>query len=309
MATVAKSFKLIDIEESNDQGTHTATVEWELVVEISASYADMIPTAVAIAINTTFPGTLPGIGAQFPGFPLTTCRGLSCKRKDGGVYSFIAKYSNENSNKDDDEAGNDPNPLNDRPVILPTAGMRERALSKDRDGKAILNTAGDPISQSIEDNTIGLSVTVNVEADDNIEALAVSLRNTTNDSPIQIGRWFIDTNMARFILPDGWLSTPKERNDIVYYEFKYEIHIDEIDRHYGYPLNAGFRELKEIAAVDTPVTILLKDGSEPSDPVPLDINGHRIEHPDPDNAIYVEVKKYFEADYTVLKGVSAWAGP
>ena len=66
------------------------------------------------------------------------------------------------------------------------------------------------------------------------------------------------------------------------------------------PLDAGFRELLN----GEQKRIVGKDGSEPDDPVPLNADGTKIDTPTPDNVRYLEVKKYGEADYSILPGVN-----
>ena len=207
----------------------------------------------------------------------------------------------------------DENPINDLPIIKPVGGMRERAITKDRNDEAILNKAGDPVIQSVEDNTINIAVTCNVAVDSGVESLVVALRNCVNAAPIRCGRWYIGTNMARVIFESGFLSEVKRRNDTEYLEFSFLLSIDERDLHKGTPLNAGFRQRVAIPAT-SPVeyaqeTILSKDGSEPGEPVPLTSLGAVLEDPQPDTVLYLEIEKYQEGDFTQLPGVFAWAGP
>ncbi len=84
--------------------------------------------------------------------------------------------------------------------------------------------------------------------------------------------------------------------------------LDEHDSHYGYPLDAGFRQLYPTddgqgGFIYKPGTITEDDGSEPSEPVPLDA-GVKIDEPTPENVGYIEVKKYPTASYASLPGVS-----
>ena len=288
---------LIDANASREKGVFKATVKWRLSVDFSsASLIDLLPDRVAFLFNTV----LPLEGDPYPGVPLATCRGVKCNH-DGinGVYIYEAKFSDENSSES--EPGTDKNPLDDRAIVKPTAGMQSRAITKDREGEAILNSAGDPIAQSMDDNTIGLRITANIAY---VPPWVGALRNTCNSGPISVRGLPIAPEAARFVLPDGWLSDEKNRNDISYFEFTYELLIDEKDKHYGYPLDAGFRKLVFDANWnDVPVTITNKDGSEVTEPVPLDGSGEVLENPQPDTVKYQEVKKYPTADYSFLPGI------
>jgi hypothetical protein len=308
--------------EAKKKGVFTATIEWTLEVTISETLADMAPSIVAGQFSLPVEGT--AYAAYNPLFPYATCRGVSCDQIEGGVFLYKTEWSDENA-KDSTEATNE-DPLNDLPIIKPVGGMRERAITKNRDDEAILNKAGDPVIQSIEDNTINIAVTCNVAVDSGVEELVVSLRNRVNEAPIQVGRWFIDTNMARVIFESGFLSEVKRRNDNEYLEFSFLISVDERDLHKGTPLNAGFRQKVWTTSSGTPIaptsdpdpdggdvytveTILAADGSEPSEPVPLDDFGREIVNPQPDDVLYLDTEKYQEGDFTLLPGVVAWAGP
>lgn len=322
MPVTAKSYTLTKWSEAKKKGVFTAILEWELEVTISATIVDMAPSVVAAQFPfLPFEGT--AYGGFNPLYPRATCRGASCDQIMGGVYSYKTEWSDENSKND--QQATDENPINDLPIIKPVGGMRERAITKDRDDEAILNKAGDPVIQSIEDNTINIAVTCNVGVDSGVEALVVALRNRVNDAPIRVGRWYIDTNMARVIFESGFLSEVKRRNETEYLEFSFLISVDERDYHRGTSLNAGFRQKVWTTSGGTPIapasdpnplsdiytveTILSDDGSEPSEPVPLDDFGREIVRPQPDEVLYLDTDKYQEGDFTQLPGVFAWAGP
>ena len=306
MPATAINHEVTDWTESRKLGVFTAKMTWTLHVTISATAADMAPSQIA-GLFAELPVEGSGYSTYNALWPLASCRSVDCQRVEGGIYTYTAEFSDEFSK--DNEKATDEDPLNDLPVIKPVGGMRERALEKDRNDEAILNGAGDPIAQSVEDNTIGLSVTVNVALTDDVEALVLAMRNKVNVAPIQCGRWYIGTNMARVIFPSNFLSEIKRRNEIEYQEFSYELLIDERDRHFGTPLNAGFRKRVSLAHPELKERILDADGSQPSEPVPLDGNGLVIEDPTPSTVEYLEVGKYQEADFTLLPGITAWSPP
>jgi hypothetical protein len=163
----------------------------------------------------------------------------------------------------------------------------------------------------VEDNTINLSVEVNVPADGSTEMLVLSLRNRVNDAPIKVGNWYVGTNMARVTFGSNFLSEVKRRNDVEYHVFTYELQIDERDKHNGTPLNAGFRQKVEVPGSDpleyVKERILESDGSEPSEAVPLNDDGTKMDDPQPDTVIFLDVEKYEEGDFTTLPGVEAWS--
>lgn len=308
MAATAISSNVTHWVESRNKGVFTAQMDWTLQVTISNTAADMAPSVIA----GLFAG-LPVEGTPYSSYnaswPLVTCRGVTCEKDEGGIYFYKTEWSDENTK--DNEAATDTNPLNDLPIVKPIGGTRERAITRDRNDEVILNAAGDPIAQTIEDNTIGISVTANVAVDSGIEAIVLGLRNRVNDGLIQVGNWQIGKNMARVMFGSGFLSEVKRRNDTEYFEFNYELIIDERDLHRGTPLNAGFRQKIEVDPIGFPgvyqiKTILADDGSEPSEPVPLNTDGTKMDNPQPDTVIYLDVEKYEEGDFTDLPGVSVW---
>lgn len=328
MPATALRYALTRWDEAKKKGVFTATMEWELSVTISNDVADMAPSKVAGLF-----AWLPIEGSLYVSYnslwPLVTCRGVSCVQIEGGVYRYSTEWSDENA-KDDGSGDSSPatneDPLLDLPIIKPVASSRDRAITRDRNNKIILNKAGDPVAQSVDDNTIGISVTANVPVDGNAEAVILALRNRVNDAPIQVGRWYADTNMVRVIFSSNPLSEVKRRNEIEYLEMSFELQIDERDKHNGTPLNAGFRQKVWTTSAGVPIAsnvdpnpgagdkftlerILDDDGSEPGEPVPLDDFGRKVANPTPDTAVYLDVEKYEEGDFTELPGVIAWAGP
>ena len=297
MAAYPEGFRLASAVSGRTKGVFTATVEWELKVSLSDDVVDMLPDRVAYLYRAY----LPLEGSPYPGQPLCTCRGVEASTGDeAGLYKFSAKYSDENSFESKDPATKE-NPLLDRPIIKPVASIESRVMTKDRDGKAILNSAGDPILQSREFNTMGFKVSANVSG---IPPGLGGLIDSCNAAPFTIRGFYVDSEEARFVLPSDWISDQLSRNGVEYYTLTFELLIDKQSRHYGYPLNAGFRELKEDELFNlVPTAITERDGSEPSEPVPLNEAGRRIENPTPENALYRETKKYYQADYSGLPGI------
>lgn len=314
MTIVAKEYALEKWEEGIQKGVFTVDMEWKLIVSLSTEIREMAPSYVATLFSW-----LPVEGTSYAPFnslaPYCSCRSVKCTLAEPGVYVYKTTWSDENSKTDSDDRqakATDENPLNDLPIIKPVGGMRERAITKDRNDEGILNKAGDPVIQTIEDNTINIAVTCNVAVDSGVETLVIALRNRLNAAPIRVGRWYIDTNMARVIFESNFLSEVKRRNEYEYLEFSFLLSVDERDLHKGVPLNAGFRKLV-VTSLDPfeeqLETILANDGSEPSQEVPLTDEGDVLENPKPDTVTYLEIEKYKEGDFTQLPGVYSWSGP
>lgn len=276
-----------------EDGVFTATIKWTLVVTVDeSSQLYMLPDVVAGLFWEYLPirGTI-----YHPGRPWVTCRTVKCEHVKGGQYTYTATYSDKNSTEE--EQGTNENPLLDRPIVKSIAGMQTKAIYKDRDGKAILNKANDPVVQTVENNTIGFKVEANVAF---VPTWILTYRNCTNNAPFTIGGLPVATDVARFVLESDYVEGPKSRNDITYLVFKYTLLFDEIDKHYGVPMNAGYNELVN----NEQVPIILPGGAEPNSPHPLTLEGARIENPTPENVNFLEIKKYPQADFSVLPGVN-----
>jgi hypothetical protein len=303
---------LINATDSVSEGVQTVTFTWKFQTTVSATLTDNLPHVVK---------TLSGLnlateGTAAPGLPLCTCRSTKLDRGDkNGIYVFTATYSDKavDNSADTPAAAVQLNPLNDPPVIVPTAGMKQRAVYLDRDGNGLLNSAKDPVIESMDDNTISFQIKANVPV--NMPVTVLDFLNTCNDAAIVVGGLTVTANAARFVLQSNFLSEPKTRNGHSYREFTFEIWIDERDKHYAVPLDAGFRERVELldtgdVSFDPPQfeqrKIVLDDGSEPSEPIPLS-EGLRITDPTPETVEYLEFKLYPEADYTTLPGITAVA--
>lgn len=288
-------WQIEDATATKTDGVFSATVVWSLHVAIANNYYDMLPDVVAAGYIAA--GVLPIEGYTYPAYPFASVRTVSCKRATGGIYIYTAEYSDKNSSE---KKATDENPLNDLPIIKPSAGMITRTMTRDINGKPILNSAGDPIIQTFEDNTIGLSVTSNVPY---VPAQFMALRNKRNASSFTVGGVLISAKAARFVLPSNWVSEPKARNDVSYLEFTYELLLDEVDLHDGRPLDAGFRWKYSTSPLKI-ITIVNEDGSEPSEPILLDGLGGILDDPTPDNAVYLLAEKYPLADFSILPGVT-----
>jgi hypothetical protein len=274
-----------------EDGVFTASIQWELVVDISSNPYEMLPDQVAGLFYAFLPlrGTI-----YHNGRPWVTCRSVKCDHVQGGVFTYTATYSDKNA--EGGESGTKENPLWDRPIIKSIAGMRPLAIHKDRDGDAIMNKANDPIIQTVEYNTVGFKVEANVAY---VPNWILSYRNTTNSKQFTIAGLSIAEDVARFVLESDFVEGPKSRNNVNYLVFRYTLLLDELDKHYGVPMNAGFNELID----GKQVPIKLKGGAEPDKERPLDDEGKHIKDPTPDNIITLEVKKYLQQDFSVLPGI------
>ena len=297
---------------STAKGVYKASYEWLIEVEFPpANPIEVLPEVVVSALVNQ----LPVEGAPHPFVPLAYCDATGCEQVKGGFYKYVATYTDEHSDADKNKPGKNEDPIEDLPIIRPLAGIKSIPIHRDVDGKAILNAAKDVMIDEAERQTFGFAIRKNVLY---LPAWVEDLVDSKSSTDIEIRGYKIEKGKARFILPEDYLSEPKRRNGIEYYEFKFEIRVDKRDDHDGKLLNAGFIEL--VAKVDENGDPVLddnnlpiyerrrireqKDGSEPTEAVPLDpATGARLKDPTPDNVDYVTVKRYHIADYSALPGI------
>jgi len=307
---------LISAKSGTSKGVYKATYEWLLEIQFpSSSDWDVLPEVAASA----FGGALAIEGSPHPFVPLAYCDSVSCEQVDGGFFKYTTTYTDDNSQSASgsrpEKNGKATEPLDDLPVIQPIGGMKTIPIYKDVFDEAILNAIGDPMIDEAERQVFGFSIQQNVAfLPDWVEGLIDSKSN----GGIIIKNYFIPEGEARFVLPNDFLSTPKRRNGFEYYEFKFEIRIDNRDQHDGKLLDSGFYELvPKLDENGDPVVpeelervpIKASDGSDENEPKPLDPETKRaLLNPQPDTVSYVTTKRYRPAYYGDLPGVEAADG-
>ena len=208
--------------------------------------------------------SLPYIGEVHPSDSLAFCHRLDVKCVEGYKgWQAVAHYTTENSI--DGETGIEQDPINDRPKIRWNGTIENRIIHKDRDNEAILNSVGDQLSDTKDDNLFGATVTVNVRQ---VPSWLLSYRNSTNQSQFILGGLTIPSRVARIVFHDGFISEAMNRNDVTYYQFTYTLLLDEQDFWDGSLIDAGFNYFETDQADNkTKQKIMLGEGTYPSEPV------------------------------------------
>lgn len=289
----------LDVNLSED-GVLSVTASWRYAVRPNGQTVNQL-TPDLVALPFILAGHLPKRGKRYLDTQ-ATCRDIKA-RIDGRQYQYLFTATFSSKNATDSETGTDEDPLLDKPDIDWSGSIVSRATSKDRAGKPLLNTAGDPVIAAFDDNVLSCTVRVNVPE---FPTWLLGYRNSTNDADIVVDGIPIAANVARLVLPGGFISKWQNRNDIYYRTLTYELHMDEQDFHYGRPISEGLRE--KILLQGGPAAelrnILNDDGTEITDPVPLDSDGARIPVPTPDNAHLLTQKLYYEKDFSVIPGIT-----
>lgn len=275
---------------NNDSKARTYSVTYKL-------HADAGETASVVGNNSN----LPSIGSIHAEDAMAYCNGLNVKQVAGkNAWEATATWTTANSI--DGEQGQSEDPEQDRHVITWNGSTQNVSIYKDRDGKGIQNSAGDPLLDVMDTNLLGVTVSSNVTG---VPSYILSYRNSINSGAVTVGGLAIAAGVARLVFPGGFISAAKTRGDHTYYTFTYELIFDEQESHTGQLLDQGMNErFTDEFTTNGLKPILLDDLQEPSAMVLLDGLGNRLTNPAPATANYITVNKYFQKDFTVLPGVT-----
>jgi hypothetical protein len=238
-----------------------------------------------------FTGTM-GIAflSPHPSNGFFTARKIDPKQMAVSPYAWTVTvtYSTEPLREDEDEPEN---PL-DRPVRISwSSELSQEFTTKDKDGKPMLNSAGDPLEPYEKDDVRWIIRLVK-----NFSALPTWVANFTNkvnSSSLSIGGLTLAERTCK--VQSLQISEQQVQNDIPYVEVSVEIAYRP-DTWDAKRLDEGFHE----KLGSTRQKILLDDNNEPSEPVPLNGAGAHISEPDPDNAVYLDYEIYEEEDLNDL---------
>ena len=170
----------------------------------------------------------------------------------------------------------------------------EVPIIKDRDGKAVLNSAGDPPDPPLMGADSILVATVTLKAA-TLPAYLRAYRKSINSAAFTIDGITVNAKHGR--IRKIRLGKSRYRASYPYRDVTIEIAIldnDEDDWEIRW-IDAGFRKRVEYPAASGDYImekIVNSDMTEPSSPVPLDGSGLPLVDPDPDNVIINETKWY-----------------
>ena len=219
-----------------------------------------------------------------------TLRNLECSQKDETpkAWDVTGVYSPAPLDEDQQQ---EENPL-DRPTIIEwSSELAQEFTTKDKNGKPMLNSAGDPLEPLEKDDVRwSVSLTKNFAS---IPFWVAEYVNTINSSAVIVQ----GQSLPAHTLKVQQLHIPplQIENNIPFYQvmvalaYKAETwRVKRLDEGFHY-VTGGDRK-----------KITLDDGNEPSEPVPLDGAGGVLADPDPDNAVYLDYDVYDEKDHNNL---------
>jgi hypothetical protein len=254
------------------------------------------PQESALAVRTA-PG-LPLPWASYPDDPAAICTGRSARRIDASrlVWEVTAKY--EWSPADDEEE----NPLLKEPDFEWSSNLFTKPAIKDRNGEAIVNSAGDYYDPPPEVDVVRWNVNCQFNSEE-VPAVIKQYAGAINVSAVIIDGDPVAAERARVVALS--ISKRQEENDVSFrtVTLAIEVRDDDDDPFDLEMLDQGYRikdgtELKDILIED-------EDGTRnrPSSPVLLDGNGQKLDDPSPSTAVFKTYEVPRRMDLTVFPGI------
>lgn len=179
----------------------------------------------------------------------------------------------------------------------------QKQFYRDRDGKALLNTAGDPPDPLTEgdDSRWTVRIVKNLSA---VPVWLLAYKDVINNNPFIVDGVSVPAKVAK--VQSIAISEEQERNDIMFRTLTLGLHFKPDTTWDEERLNEGLREKRPVPqdpSTFVVVNIVNDDGTEPSAPVLLDENGLAIKNPNPEDAHFIPLNLYSLADFNILPGI------
>lgn len=284
---------VIEVRELNDRGGSADLSAAESTRNLRVRVDSPADTEFTIMADPRIPRYL----APHPGNLFSTCRRLQIRMLQHWQWWMVtAEYSTAPLQQDEKDRSENPNPLDRRARIRWSSQQYRKPVWKDRDGKAILNSAGQPFDPlpEIDASHWVATVTKNMTF---VPSWLLEYEDAVNSDGYTIDGLSVEPKKSKLMHLD--IGDVQEENG---YEFRPVSFTIEF-RKDGWDLeilDAGFEELAD-GPDGEPTRILDKRGNFVSHPWPLNADGLAIKpKPTPDNAHYIKSPSYEEKPFAVL---------
>lgn len=207
-------------------------------------------------------------------------------------WRVTADYDTKPWDNDDEE-----NPLDRRTKVSWSTVKYQKAIEKDRDGEAILNSAGDyfdpPPLKDVSRWTA--TITKNLDA---IPTAIFDYPDAINDADWTLQGITIPQHTAKII--GIQISDLQKEGDVEFYTFTYTVEFDSVHQWKGKYLNQGYYYLTDPAVSPRNRKRCRVDGRDSASPQLLDGDGQQIADPSPSNATFEEYDVETELNFSVL---------
>lgn len=225
----------------------------------------------------------PRLGTVYPTDIGAWCKGRRANSINKRLWIVTATYSSEREMEED--------PAADPPQFTWSTQQFQRIYVKDRNGKAIVNSAGDPYDPPVEgdDSRVSCTVSLNVAS---VPSWVLTYKDAVNSAAFTIDGISVNAGSAK--VQSINIGPVQSRNDISFRQlsltltFAASFAAEVLDAGFNYKDDA---ERKKIT---------LADGNEPTAPVLLDGSGAVLANPTLDNAVYNSHDIYTEMDFSAL---------
>lgn len=233
----------------------------------------------------------------FPGSPILSCRHVKPEQDKSAPLKWIvtAEYSSEPLNQGDKDEVQEDDPTLRPARIKWSTNKYLKAVDRDINGKAIVNSVGDYFDPPVELDRSHWTVTVQKNLSW-VPSWVTAFDNAINSRSFQIQGITFDALTCR--IDELEISEPQEQNDIEFVVLTYKIEY----RQEGYKvkvLDQGFR--KFFGAVNPKIVKATSDdGSDVTSPVLLNGSGYQLSNPSPATAVYLSFDGYYQQDFNLL---------
>lgn len=256
----------------------------------------------------------PKIGSSHPSHSNCRCVSRSCQPESRGQkqqWLFTAKYSTKFDIRE--------NPLDDPAKTEWSTETFQTPVWETIDGKGIVNSAGDPFDPPAEkDDSRWTSITRKNVAT-SVPAWMFAFQDAVNSDSFTVDGIGVGSGWAK--ISAIHLSEIQERNEVEYRVLTLTIHYrgegDTGTGSYGSGsgsdsimpwdlsiLDAGFREIDDQGSGSGDVrNIKNANGEDVSAPVPLDGDGHKLDNPTMDNAVFLQFEIYRSRAFALISSM------
>lgn len=245
-------------------------------------------------------GLLPARHSALPENIFLTLRRLSLEniQETPRVWEATLTYSSEPIDQEREERDLQPNPLLRRRTLEWTTNQYREGVLKDRDNKAVVNSAGDFFDPPPEKDASYwvASISKNVAQ---VPAFMAEVDNPINEDDVDLGG--ITWPAGTFRLSNLRISDEQKENGYSFFVLSYQLEY----RKAGWALKIPDNGMREKDPGDSTKRIHIKDDNEEpvTSPVLLDGSGNRLADPSPDNAVNLTFDIYEELDFTTVPGI------
>lgn len=222
-------------------------------------------------------GSLPRIGDVHNEDSSAYCRRLTVERSAGWrLWKVVAEYSSEFELNT--------TPTSDPAIITWNTEQFQKVAYTDKNGDAILNSAGDWFDPPamIDDSRRIVTVQKNLAS---VPSWILSYQDAVNNDTFSVGGFSVAIGQAK--MQSIAVSKVQSRNSITFYQMTFTMHLQKNGWLLSI-LDAGFR----FKSGTSRYNIVNTDFTLPTTPVPLDGSGDVLDNPTPATAVFRDFTVY-----------------